>query len=210
MRLLMYNSWNGLNTGEVVRYLRYQPGRYLVHAPYHYQTPFRTWNSKVPKTLGLGMSYNSCRFKRHWKTHLNVWQAIGKWSFVTAPRRLWESQIIHKGRLWSTRMSGARIAVSLGFRCGECQLNNCKAQRLIVQKQVSKFKTLKIRTRPVPSPLPEANPGKVPYSTLLKCPTKLALCKVAKLRSYETFAGETEQPWVHPIHCTLHSGHNVC
>lgn len=89
MRLLMYNSWNGLNTGEVVRYLRYQPGRYLVHAPYHYQTPFRTWNSKVPKTLGLGMSYNSCRFKRHWKTHLNVWQAIGKWSFVTAPRQLW-------------------------------------------------------------------------------------------------------------------------
>lgn len=52
--------------------------------------------------------------------------------------------------------------MSLGFRCGECQLNNCKAQRLIVQKQVSKFKTLKIRTRPVPSPLPEANPGKVP------------------------------------------------
>ena len=67
-----------------------------------------------------------------------------------------------KQSLWSTRMSGARIAVSLGFRCGECQLNNCKAQRLIVQKQVSKFKTLKIRTRPVPSPLPEANPGKVP------------------------------------------------
>lgn len=100
-------------------------------------------------------------------------------------------------------MSGARIAVSLGFRCGECQLNNCKAQRLIVQKQVSKFKTLMIRTRPVPSPLPEANPGKVPYSTLLKFPTETRTLQSSCSSSYETFAGETEQPWVHPIHCTM-------
>ena len=46
--------------------------------------------------------------------------------------------------------------------------------------------------------------AKFHLSTLLKFPTEFyALCKVAKLRSYETFAGETEQPWVHPIHCTM-------